>query len=71
MSDVWPIRLKAHIKPYAQERRREISNGLLLRRDIHSLFDMDYVTVTPGFRFEVSDRIREDYENDGRLRPYT
>lgn len=53
----------AHIKPYAQERRHEISNGLLLRRDIHSLFDTGYVTVTPGFRFEVSDRIREDYEN--------
>ncbi len=53
----------AHIKPYAQEQRHEISNGLLLRRDIHSLFDTGYVTVTPGFQFEVSARIREDYEN--------
>lgn len=53
----------AHIRPYSQEQRHEVSNGLLLRRDIHSLFDSGYVTVTPAFRFEVSKRIREDYEN--------
>ena len=53
----------AHIRPYAKGRSHEISNGLLLRRDIHSLFDKGYVTVTPKHRFEVSDRIREDYEN--------
>lgn len=53
----------AHIRPYAKNRSHEISNGLLLRRDIHSLFDKGYVTVTPKHRFEVSDRIREDYEN--------
>ena len=38
-------------------------NGLLLRRDIHSLFDAGYVTVTPDFRFEVSRRIKEEFEN--------
>ncbi len=53
----------AHIRPYARDHSHEISNGLLLRRDIHSLFDKGYVTVTPTHRFEVSDRIREDYEN--------
>lgn len=53
----------AHIRPYAQERKHQLSNGLLLRRDIHSLFDSGYVTVTPGLRFEVSQRIREEYEN--------
>ena len=53
----------AHIRPYAQQQSHEISNGLLLRRDIHSLFDKGYVTVTPKLRFEVSHRIRDDYEN--------
>ncbi len=38
-------------------------NGLLLRRDIHSLFDRGYVTVTPELRFEVSRRIKEEFEN--------
>ena len=34
-----------------------------MRRDIHSLFDEGYVTVTPQYRFEVSRRIREEFEN--------
>jgi hypothetical protein len=38
-------------------------NRLLLRRDIHSLFDAGYVTVTPDLRFEVSRRIREEFDN--------
>jgi putative restriction endonuclease len=53
----------AHIKPYGKGGLHEPSNGLLLRRDIHSLFDAGYVTVTPELRFEVSPRIREQYEN--------
>lgn len=53
----------AHIRPYAEGGEHEASNGLLLRRDIHSLFDAGYVTVTPELRFEVSRRIREEYDN--------
>jgi hypothetical protein len=34
-----------------------------LRRDIHSLFDRGYVTVTPELRFEVSGRIKEEFDN--------
>jgi putative restriction endonuclease len=53
----------AHIRPYGDGGGHEASNGLLLRRDIHSLFDAGYVTVTPDLRFEVSSRIREEFEN--------
>ncbi len=53
----------AHIRPYSDGGEHEPHNGLLLRRDIHSLFDAGYVTVTPDLRFEVSRRIREEYEN--------
>jgi len=53
----------AHIRPYGDGGEHEARNGLLLRRDIHSLFDAGYVTVTPDLRFEVSRRIREEYEN--------
>ncbi len=53
----------AHIRPYGAGGEHEASNGLLLRRDIHSLFDAGYVTVTPDLRFEVSRRIREEFEN--------
>lgn len=53
----------AHIRPYGDGGPHEASNGLLLRRDVHSLFDAGYVTVTPDLRFEVSRRIREEFEN--------
>jgi putative restriction endonuclease len=53
----------AHIRPYADGGDHETRNGLLLRRDIHSLFDAGYVTVTPEYHFEVSRRIREEFEN--------
>lgn len=38
-------------------------NGLLLRRDLHRLFDIGYVTVTPDYVFRVSDRLRADFKN--------
>jgi putative restriction endonuclease len=53
----------AHIRPYGDGGAHEAQNGLLLRRDIHSLFDAGYVTVTPDLRFEVSRRIKEEFEN--------
>jgi putative restriction endonuclease len=53
----------AHIKPYAEGGAHEVSNGLLLRSDIHRLFDRGYVTVTGDLRFEVSRKLREDFEN--------
>jgi putative restriction endonuclease len=53
----------AHIKPFAEGGSHEPTNGLLLRRDIHALFDGGYVTVTPDLRFNVSRRIKEEFEN--------
>ena len=53
----------AHIRPYGDGGSHEARNGLLFRRDIHSLFDAGYVTVTPDLRFEVSRRIKEEFEN--------
>ena len=53
----------AHIRPYSDGGLHDARNGLLLRRDIHSLFDAGYVTVTPDLHFEVSRRIKEEFEN--------
>ena len=53
----------AHIKPYGENGPHRIDNGLLLRSDIHKLLDTGYVTVTKEHRFEVSRRIREEFEN--------
>lgn len=53
----------AHIRPYREGGSHDASNGILMRRDIHSLFDAGYVTITPELRFEVSGRIREEFSN--------
>lgn len=53
----------AHVQPFAEGGSHEASNGILMRRDVHSLFDAGYVTITDTYRFEVSRRIKEDFEN--------
>ncbi len=53
----------AHIKPYADDGLHTVNNGILLRRDLHALFDKGYVTVNPSMVFEVSRKIKEEYEN--------
>jgi putative restriction endonuclease len=58
-----PVLEAAHIRPYSDEGVHEVSNGLLLRSDVHRLFDKGYVTVDPQHRFLVSKKLREDYEN--------
>lgn len=53
----------AHIKPFSNSGPNSINNGILLRSDLHRLFDTGYVTVTADSRFEVSRRIKEEFEN--------
>lgn len=53
----------AHIREYHDVQEHTIPNGLLLRADLHKLFDTGYVTVTPQHVFEVSRRIKEEFEN--------
>jgi len=58
-----PVLEAAHIKPYSEAGPNLTKNGLLLRSDMHILFDKGYLTVTDDKRVEVSRRIREKYEN--------
>lgn len=58
-----PVLVAAHIRPYAEGGEHRIDNGLLLRSDLHILFDKGYVTVTRDYRFEVSSRLRADFDN--------
>ncbi len=57
-----PVLQASHIKPYG-EGPNHVDNGLLLRSDLHILFDRGYLTVTPDLKVEISRRIREEYEN--------
>lgn len=58
-----PVLEASHIKPYAASGPHRTSNGLLLRADLHILFDRGYLTVDPDYRVAVSSKIREEYEN--------
>ena len=58
-----PILDAAHIRPYGAGGDHEITNGLLLRTDVHRLFDLGYVTVSGDGRFQVGRRLKEDFEN--------
>jgi putative restriction endonuclease len=53
----------AHIQAYSAEGPHDVRNGILLRADLHRLFDQGYITITPDHRIEVSGRLREDYSN--------
>lgn len=53
----------AHIRPFADGGPHDVRNRLALRSDIHRLFDTGYVTVTPDYRFRVSEALYEDFHN--------
>lgn len=61
-----PVLDSAHIQPFAEGGPHEVSNGLLLRADLHRLYDKGYVTVTPDYEFRVSGALKEEFEN-GRV----
>jgi putative restriction endonuclease len=58
-----PVLEAAHIQPYASGGQHEVSNGLLLRTDIHRLYDKGFATVSPDGEFLVSDALRDRYKN--------
>lgn len=58
-----PALQASHIKPYSESGPHRVENGLLLRADIHQLFDRGYMTITQSHRIEVSRRIEEEFDN--------
>jgi len=60
----------AHIKPYAEDGPNAVNNGLLLRSDLHRLFDRGYVTVTSDYRMEVSSQLKAHFSNGRTYYPF-
>lgn len=58
-----PVLEAAHIVPVGRGGEHRVDNGLLLRSDLHKLFDLGYVTVTPTGDFRVSSKLRETWMN--------
>jgi hypothetical protein len=50
----------AHIRPYSGPFSNEVSNGILLRADIHTLFDLREIGIHPGsFQIEISKDLKQ------------
>jgi hypothetical protein len=48
--DAKPALEAAHILPYVGGKSNFVSNGILLRSDLHTLFDLDLIGIHPGKR---------------------
>jgi putative restriction endonuclease len=60
---VLPALEAAHIRPYASGGTHEISNGIFLRKDIHSVLDSGFATITDDYTFHVSAKITDVFNN--------
>ncbi|MGH2739608.1 MAG: HNH endonuclease [Actinomycetota bacterium] len=58
-----PVLQAGHIRPVTEGGGHRVDNGVLLRSDVHTLFDRGYVTITPDQDFRVSPRLRDDFDN--------
>lgn len=64
-----PVLEAAHIRAYSQNGPHHITNGILLRTDIHALFDSGYITITPDYHVKVSNHLQSKY-GDGEYMQY-
>lgn len=48
----------AHIKPYMGPHSNIPSNGLLLRADIHTLFDLHLIAIDSNYKWSVSSQVK-------------
>ena len=58
---VRPVLEAAHIHPVASGGLHRLDNGLLLRSDVHRLFDLGYLSVSPNLKVRVSPRLHMDF----------
>jgi len=62
-----PVLQAAHIQPVTAGGEHRIDNGLLLRSDVHTMFDRGYLGVDPQYRLRVSPRLREEFGNGAQF----
>jgi putative restriction endonuclease len=60
---VLPALEAAHIRPYSDGGAHMLNNGIFLRKDIHSVLDAGFATLTDDLRFHVSSKITEVFNN--------
>jgi putative restriction endonuclease len=58
-----PVLQAAHIRPLPAGGEHRLDNGLLLRSDIHTLYDRGYLGIDLKHRLLVSPRLRAEFGN--------
>jgi putative restriction endonuclease len=62
-----PVLQAAHIRPLPAGGEHRLDNALLLRSDVHTLYDRGYLGVDTKHRLLVSPRLRHDFGNGEQL----
>ena len=69
-----PVLQAAHIQSFSEEGPNSVDNGILMRSDMHALFDSGYLTIDYDLmgesRILVSDRLHDDFGNGKDYYPY-
>ena len=58
-----PTLQAAHILPVSAGGQHRIDNGILLRSDVHTLFDRGYIGIDNDYRLQVSPRLKSEFGN--------
>jgi HNH endonuclease len=62
-SKIRPVLQAAHIRPVTSGGEHRLDNGLLLRSDVHTMFDRGYLAIDSNYRLRVSPRLRGEFGN--------
>jgi putative restriction endonuclease len=58
-----PVLQAAHIRPVSDGGENRLDNGLLLRSDVHTMFDRGYLAIDSSHRLRVSPLLRSEFGN--------
>lgn len=62
-----PVLQAAHVRPVTAGGVHRLDNGLLLRSDVHTMFDRGYLGVDTQYRLRVSPRLRDEFGNGAQF----
>ena len=69
--DVVQVLQAAHIVPYNGTKTNDIKNGILLRADIHDLYDMFFISINPkNYQISISTHLMNSYLKDLNMKQF-
>ena len=69
-TDVPEVLDAAHIQKFSENPNHAINNGLLLRKDIHTLFDCGYLEITEDYKVQLTEKFKLSHEKSSSYIQY-